>query len=134
MISRIGSRAPAYCTAVGKALLSELPTEQVLELLKRIPLEKRTEMTITDPIKLLEELRITKERGYAVDNEEHEEGIKCYAALIRDYGGDVAGAISITGLCREFDRTEELKKPRTTLIKIAAEISRALGYANKERD
>jgi DNA-binding IclR family transcriptional regulator len=128
ILSRIGSRAPAYCTGVGKALLSGLPTDQVVSLLKGMTLEKRTPNTITDPIKLLEEIKLTAERGYAIDNGEHEPGIKCFAAPIRGYGGDVIGAISITGLKRKFDSSEVSAKKVALLLKASARISHALGY------
>jgi DNA-binding IclR family transcriptional regulator len=128
IMSRIGSRAPAYCTGVGKALLSSLPTDQVVSLLQGITLEKRTATTITDRMQLLEALKVTAERGYAIDNGEHEEGIKCFAAPIRGYGGDIVGAISITGLKREFDAEGESEKMIAAVKKTVAEISRELGY------
>lgn len=127
IISRIGSRAPAYCTGVGKALLSALPTDQVVSLLGEVTLTKRTPITITDPIQLLEEIKVTAERGYAIDNGEHEEGIKCFAVPVSGYGGDTVGAISLTGLKREFDNSEEFKKMISAIAKTATEISRALG-------
>jgi len=127
IMSRIGSRAPAYCTGVGKALLSGIPTDQLVSLLREFPLTKRTPTTITDPIQLLEEIKITAERGYAIDNGEHEEGIKCFAALIREYGGDIVGAVSLTGLKRDFDEEVESERVIATVTKTAAEISRALG-------
>jgi len=127
IMSRIGSRAPAYCTGVGKALLSGLPTDQVVSLLRETTLEKRTPNTITDPIKLLEEIKLTAERGYAVDNGEHEAGIKCFAAPIKEYGGDVVGAVSLTGLKREFDEPKEAERMISAITKTATEISRALG-------
>ncbi len=127
IISRIGSRAPAYCTGVGKALLSTLPTDQVLELIKRTPLVKRTENTITDPLKLLEELKFTRERGYAIDDGEHEEGIKCFAAPIKGFGGEVIGAISITGLKRELDVVSIAKRLIDALKEKVTEISWRLG-------
>jgi len=131
IMSRIGSRAPAYCTGVGKALLSGLPTDQIVSLLQGITLEKRTATTITDPMQLLEEIKLTAERGYAIDNGEHEEGIKCFAALIRGYGGGVVGAISLTGLKREFDNPEEAKRMISTITKTATEISRELGHVER---
>jgi DNA-binding IclR family transcriptional regulator len=131
IMSRIGSRAPAYCTGVGKALLSGLPTDQVVSLLREVTLEKRTPNTITDPIQLLEEIKLTADRGYAIDNGEHEEGIKCFATPIKGYGGDIVGAVSLTGLKREFDKPEGLKKMITAITKTATEISRALGYVEK---
>jgi IclR family transcriptional regulator, KDG regulon repressor len=127
ILSRIGSRAPAYCTGVGKALLSGLPTDEVVSLLEAAPLSKRTSTTITDPMKLLEEIRLTSERGYAVDDGEHEEGIKCYAALIRGFDSDIKGAISITGLKREFDRASDRLAFIEALTEVATEISRAVG-------
>jgi len=127
IMSRIGSRAPAYCTGVGKALLSGLPTDQVVSLLREVTLEKRTVNTITDPIKLLEEIKLTAERGYAIDNGEHEEGIKCFAAPLKEYGGDVVGAVSLTGLKREFDEPKEAERMISAITKTATEISRALG-------
>ena len=131
IMSRIGSRAPAYCTGVGKALLSGLPTDQVVSLLREVTLERRTPNTITDPIQLLEEIKLTAERGYAIDNGEHEEGIKCFAAPIKGYGRDIVGAVSLTGLKREFDNPEELKKMITAITKTATEISRALGHVEE---
>jgi len=127
IMSRIGSRAPAYCTGVGKALLSGLPTDQVVSLLRKSPLTKWTPTTITDPIKLLEEIKLTAERGYAIDNGEHEEGIKCFATPVRGFGGDVVGAISLTGLKRDFDEEVESERVIATVTKTATEISRALG-------
>jgi len=131
MMSRLGSRAPAYCTGVGKALLSSLPTDQVVDLLREVPLTKHTSTTITDPIRLLAELKITKERGYAIDDGEHEDGIKCFTAAINGYGGETVGAISITGLKREFDSPEEAEKLLAAVLKTAAEISRALGHVDR---
>ena len=129
IISRIGSRAPAYCTGIGKALLSSLPTDQLVSLLQGITLEKRTATTITDPMQLLEELKVTAERGYAIDNGEHEEGIKCFASPIKGFGGGIVGAISITGLKREFD-SEDARMAMITAIKEAVlETSKSLGYA-----
>jgi len=117
-----------YCTGVGKALLSGLPTDQVVSLLREVTLERRTPNTITDPMQLLEELKVTAERGYAIDNGEHEEGIKCLAATIRGYGAETVGAISITGLKREFEDKATINQAVTVLTRTATEISRALGY------
>lgn len=128
ILSRIGSRAPAYCTGVGKALLSGLPTDQVVSLLREVTLERRTPNTITDPIQLLEEIKLTAERGYAIDNGEHEEGIKCFAAPIKGYSGDIVGAISITGLKREFEDQQVEEEMANKVKQAAVAISHALGY------
>jgi len=127
IMSRIGSRAPAYCTGVGKVLLSSLPTNQVVSLLQGITLEKRTPTTITDPLQLLEELKVVAQRGYAIDNGEHEEGIKCFAARIIGYGGETVGAISTTGLKREFSDKQQVMETILLLTEAAKDMSRALG-------
>jgi len=129
IISRIGSRAPAYCTAVGKALLSGLSTDLVVSLLEGVKLEPLTPNTITDPIRLLEEIRNTSKRGYAIDDGEHEVGIKCVAAPVRKYGGDVAGAVSVTGLKRELTDKQQLTDDVLLVMKTAEQISRAWGHA-----
>jgi IclR family transcriptional regulator, KDG regulon repressor len=127
-MSRIGSHAPVYCTAVGKALLSGLPTDQVVSILKGMDLEKRTPNTITDALKLLDEIKLTADRGYAIDNEEHEPGIKCFAVPVRGYGGDVIGAISITGLKREFEKQAAYTSMYTKTEQAAARISLSMGH------
>jgi len=134
ILSRIGSRAPAYCTGVGKALLSGLPTNQAVSLLREFPPPPRTLATITDPMQLLEELKTTAERGYAIDNGEHEEGIMCFAAPVRGYGGEIAGAVSITGLKREFNDTKRAETLIAALKKATAVISEALGYMKHQKD
>jgi DNA-binding IclR family transcriptional regulator len=78
-------------------------------------------------MRLLEELKLTAERGYAIDNGEHEEGIKCFAAPIKGYGGGTLGAISIAGLRREFDDSAKSEKMITAVKNTVAEISRVLG-------
>lgn len=128
IISRIGSRAPAYCTGVGKALLSGLPTDQVVSLLREFPPVRKTAATITDPLQVLEEIKVTAERGYAIDNGEHEDSIQCLAAPIKGYSGDIVGAISVTGLKREFADEEAAARLLAAVTKTAAEISRELGY------
>jgi DNA-binding IclR family transcriptional regulator len=93
----IGQRAPLYCTSVGKALLAFLPTERIKEILAGTELIKFTENTITDPDMLLKELAATEQRGYAVDNTEHEDDVRCVGAPIRNGRGEVFASISISG-------------------------------------
>ena len=128
IMSRIGSHAPAYCTSVGKALLSALPMDQLVAMLGDIGFERRTPNTITSAVEFLDDIRRTQERRYAVDDEEHEEGIVCYAALVREYGGHSVGAISITGLKRDYQEEQERERLLESLLKAAADISSALGF------
>ncbi len=94
--SRVGLRNPAYCTAVGKALLAYLPDEPD-RLFKGKALKRYTENTITDLAKLRQELALVRERGYSFDNEEIEAGLRCVGAPVRDYTGRAIAAISIAG-------------------------------------
>lgn len=94
---RIGAGIAAYCTGVGKALLawqSEAHIEEYLELENLAPY---TSKTIKDPQELREELRKTRERGYAIDNEETVMGLGCIAAPIFGSSNQVIAAISLSG-------------------------------------
>jgi DNA-binding IclR family transcriptional regulator len=127
IISRIGSRAPAYCTGVGKALLGGLPTEQLTTLVKTMKLDRRTPTTITDPVDLVKEIKLTAKRGYAIDNGENEEGIICIAAPISAFGGDTIAAVSATGLRSDFSDLQASSTARLEVVKTAKDISMALG-------
>jgi DNA-binding IclR family transcriptional regulator len=93
----IGRRAPLHCTAVGKAIMSYLSENEINLIIKEKGLEKFTENTITNKEKLEEEFKKIREQGYAVDNMEHEEGVRCVASSIRDYSGEVIASMSVSG-------------------------------------
>lgn len=126
MYSQIGKKLPLHTGAVGKTLLAHMPESERDEVISR-PLIRFTENTITDPDKLKKELAAIRERGYALDNEEVEIGLKCVGAPVRDYTGDVVASISIAG---PSTRLSEAKiKEYIELIKeYAMKISMALGY------
>ncbi len=118
LTSVVGGRNPAHCTAVGKLLLSEsVETRQQLgELLGPGPLPRRTPHTITDIGALWRELETIRERGYAVDAEENEEGINCIAIPFGlDAGLPQPGAVSISALA--------FRTPLDTLVDRLAEIA-----------
>jgi DNA-binding IclR family transcriptional regulator len=101
MTARIGGRNPAYCTGLGKALLAHLLPDRssiarYIELYG--PLAKRTPKSLTTAHALDQELRATRDRGYAVDREESDPGITCIALPIFLGGVKPAGAISISAL------------------------------------
>ncbi|MFM0089237.1 IclR family transcriptional regulator [Paraburkholderia sediminicola] len=95
VITRIES-APVYCTGVGKAFLA-FQDEATIAKIIGDGLPGRTPHTLIDPAALREDLRLTQERGYAIDNEENEPHIRCVAAPIRDSNGRVIAAISVSG-------------------------------------
>ncbi len=124
IISRIGSRAPLYCTSLGKVFLAFEEPAVVDELLAGLTLTRRTESTITDMKTLRRELDAIRERGYAVDNEENELGVFCIASPIFGVSESIAAAISVTGLKRQFADQGRIAERLTT---VASEISAALG-------
>lgn len=94
--SQPGSIRPAYCTALGKVLLSQLGTEELAERLRETYFESKTPKTITSREALLTELEATRRRGYAVDEGESDEEIGCVAAPIFDNLGRPVAAISVS--------------------------------------
>jgi len=124
IISRIGSRAPLYCTSLGKLFLAFEDPHVVDGLLSGQELPRRTENTITDPALLRAELATVRRNGYAVDNEENELGIYCMACPVFDVGESVYAAISVTGLRRQF---KQRKTILAALSQAAADVSSALG-------
>ncbi|GAA2695436.1 MULTISPECIES: IclR family transcriptional regulator [Actinosynnema] len=96
MYSRVGRRAPLHCTAVAKVLLSDLPEHRRREVAEGMEYPPLTANTITGPERYLAELEKVRERGYAVDNAEHEDFIHCVAAPIRGARGEVVAAVSMS--------------------------------------
>jgi DNA-binding IclR family transcriptional regulator len=96
MYSRIGKRAPLHCTAVGKVLVAAMPPVRREEIARSIDYPVRTPNTITTPSEYLAELERVAERGYAVDNAEHEDFIHCIAAPVRGSRGEVVAAVSMS--------------------------------------
>lgn len=92
-----GKMLPMHCTGCGKAMLSQMPTEQVESIIARHGLPAITQNTITDHDRLMEALAASRRQGYALDLEEETVGVKCVAMAIRTGRGDVAGALSISG-------------------------------------
>ncbi|MFI9160255.1 IclR family transcriptional regulator [Kitasatospora aureofaciens] len=97
MASRVGSRAPAYCTATGKAILAWLPEEAVTEVVAA-GLRRVTAWTISDETRLRADLARIRARGYSIDDRENEPEVRCVAAPIFDHTGEVTAALSVSGL------------------------------------
>ena len=98
MASRIGSSVALHATAVGKAYMAALEPAVLDPLLRGLPLPRYTGNTLVKLPELRKQLQLTRERGWAVDAEEHEAGIHCYGAVIRGSGGVPVAAISVSTL------------------------------------
>lgn len=96
MVSRVGSRIPLYCSAVGKAMLASLSAEKAREIWKRSDVRLLTEYTITDWEEFKKELEKIRNAGYALDNEENELGVRCIAASISSGSEKARYAFSIS--------------------------------------
>lgn len=131
MVSRIGICRPLYCTAVGKAMLAQMPRTQVAELWGQSEIIRYTEHTIVSLSALYAELDEVCERGYALDNEENELGVRCIAAALLDYKGRANAAISVSApLSRMSD--SRIKELSGILLPVATALSVELGYQKKE--
>ena len=127
MVSRIGLRMPMYCTGVGKAMLAQMTEREVREIWESTPIEKCTENTITDLDVLLRELAEIRLRGYAIDNEENEIGVRCIAACVQDYTGRADAAFSISAPAARMP-DERLREFSDYVLQTRRDISRELGY------
>ena len=103
--------AQMHCTGLGKAMLAYLPDEKQRAYAAR-KLEAYTDYTITDGDALLKELREIRQRGYAIDNMEHEFGVKCVAVPVLGRNGQVVAGVSISGPSLRFydERIQSLAK------------------------
>lgn len=127
MMSRIGGSAPSFCTGLGKSLLSAREDDVVAQLRDRGELVQKTPMTICEPDELSRELSVIRHRGYALDLEEHEVGVRCVAANVRDATGQVVAAISIAGPAQRLDEQDLNGELASATVAAANQISRRLG-------
>lgn len=123
MGSLIGSTGPLYCTGVGKVLLAFQEEAKQREIVMRIRFEPFTPRTIRKAEALLEELARIRERGYAVDDCEHELGVFCIAAPVLDASGYALAGISLSG--SELYLRNRAVELAGLVVATAGEISRA---------
>jgi DNA-binding IclR family transcriptional regulator len=127
MFTRVGARVALYCSGVGKAFLAAGSDEAARAYLAGITPVRHTSRTIADPGAMLPELARIRHQGYAVDDEEMEEGVRCVAALILRAGGEPAGAVSLSGPSARLT-PERLPELGLTLARAAQAISQELGW------
>lgn len=125
--SAIGRAEMLHCTAGGKAILATMTASEVGALLEGLTISARTQKTITKTGELLDELKRTLERGYAIDDEEDIEGVVCVGAAVHDRSGRAIGALSLTRL-RTADWEEQVRKLGPLVRGGADEISRQYGF------
>jgi len=125
--STVGRRNPAHCSSQGKVLMAGLSPAELRAFIGANPLKKFTRRTISTLTALQREVAQVRQQGYAIDDQEFEEGLKCVGAPIRDRFGNVVAAISVAGPAM---RLSEARMPDFigVVVDAAAGLSRALGY------
>jgi IclR family transcriptional regulator, KDG regulon repressor len=98
-----GKRFLLHCTAMGKVLLAWQDEEKLAEILPKLKLVRNTQNTITDLNKLSTQLRRVRKQGWALDDQENEDHIRCIGYPVLSFNGRILGAISISGLATRFD-------------------------------
>ena len=129
MFTELGSSALAHTTGSGKAILAYRPPEAIERLYprEREPFERLTPQTLTTLAGLRDDFVRIRRRNYALDNEEHEEGVSCVASPVFDAGGTACAAISISGPTARIVHADPGEVGRL-LSEHAAAVSAALGY------
>jgi DNA-binding IclR family transcriptional regulator len=125
MASRVGSRIPAYRTAVGKTILAWLD-EEAFGVVVAAGMPRVTEHTTTDPARLRAELERVRRQGYAIDDRENEPEVRCVAAPVFDHTDGVAGALSVSGLTTRMTPAR-VREIAPMVTRAGLEISHALG-------
>lgn len=131
MVAPVGHRFPMNSTALGKAILGAMSEVDAVALLRQSGLKSRTRNTITSTVAMREELRATRNRGYAIDDEENEEGARCIAAAVRDHLGNPVAAISVSGPAMRVGKNKVPGIARL-IVDAANWVSVELGF--RERD
>ncbi|MGI9860242.1 IclR family transcriptional regulator [Moorella naiadis] len=128
MLASPGTRAPAYCTAAGKVLLAYLGDHQLTGYLVEVPLLPYTAATISDPQQLRAELSLIRSQGFALDEGEREDGVRCVAAPVYNHEHKVIAAVSLSGPAHRLPAGELTGKFATAVVQVALRIGQHLGY------
>lgn len=126
MFTTVGTSVPAHTTGAGKAIMAAGPPDTLSSLYgDREPLERLTAHTLVTLEALEDDFVRIRRRGYAVDNEEHEEGVGCVASAVFDHSGRPCAAISVSGPSVRILHDKALG---ALLVEHAAAVSAALGF------
>lgn len=121
-----GERSPLYCTSAGKALLSACPNTEIISKWDYMEIKPLTRHTITDVQDLLADISLTRQRGYALDNEESEYNLCCIGTIVRGQTGAPVGAVSLSGT--GFKDEAEIQQLADALLPAVNRLSSQMGY------
>lgn len=125
----IGKRIALHATAAGKAILAQLPTEQVNRIIERRGLPAVTEETVTDQEKLFSELEEIRNRGYSFNNQENVDGLRAVGVPVNDPNDRVIGALSVSGPTHRLTKDLFQEELPTLLLGTANELELNIAYA-----
>ncbi len=128
----IGQRVAMYCSALGKSLLMAWSDDEIRQYAAETPMSRKTANTIIDAEALVNEVNLSRSRGYSVDNEEIDMGMKCVAAPIFDYRKNIVAAVSTSWDLSLYE--EDVTEKNIALVKeTALEISLRMGLQGRSR-
>ncbi len=128
MRSNVGTRTDLHASAMGKAILTGLSAEELNMLFEKITLTRYTDHTITDRETLACELEQIRRRGYAIDDCEGDDWVRCVAAPVYDSSGRVLGAMSVSGPAHRMT-PDYIQKLSGDVVRVTQALSRQLGQA-----
>ncbi len=123
-----GTLSRMHASGIGKALMAQMDQGRVDRLLSQVPLEGFTKYTLTDPKALQADLTVTRTRGYAIDGEERNLGMRCIAAPVFDMNAEAVAGISVSGPTARIGR-ERIADYSAAVVAAAKGLSAALGGA-----
>ena len=128
-LTRTGQRTMIHCTAAGKAVLAFLSEDACNDLIARLPLTRNTRRTVVKPSAIKMELMRVRDLGYAIDDEEFEEGLRCVSAPIFDHRGHVVASLSMAAPVFRL-RKERVPQVARLVVAAANALSDDLGWQN----
>lgn len=129
--SRVGRLLPLYASASGKVHLADMDEDELEEFFREEKLVPYTSKTITDKGELLKHIQMVKENGYAIDDEEWEEEVRCLSVPVRDHTGRVVAAMTLSAPSWRIPYDELTGKVKDEFIKKSQELSERLGYTQE---
>ena len=126
----LGALAPAYCTALGKAVLAFLPDGELEDYLASVEWVAMSPKTITTPEKLKVEIKRIRQCGYAIDEEELSLGLRCVGVPVFDHTGRPTYALSVSGPAQRMSK-EKINAIQAKLQPMCRQISRLIGAPDK---
>jgi DNA-binding IclR family transcriptional regulator len=132
MSSKVGTSQPVYCTAMGKAMLAFQSPEAIEAITGKIKFVRFTPKTICSRIDLLKALEKVRRRGFAIDDEEVDVGVRCVGAPILSESGRPIAAVSVSGPASRIT-AQSVPAIAEHLLRCCHDISIALGSREKKR-